>query len=262
MNKPRVLVLDIETSPIISYTWGLFDQNIGLNQIKQDWNVLSFAAKWLGDPPSKVIYMDQSKEKDVHNDKKLLEAVWKLLDECDIVVTQNGKKFDIKKLNARFVLNKMQPPSSFKQIDTLVIARKMFGLTSNKLEFMTDKLCTKYKKQKHSEFGGFELWKGCLAGDKKAWAAMKKYNIYDILSLEELYNVLIPWDSSINFNLYHDELVNECKCGGKYRNKGYVYTATGKFSRHRCLKCGNEVKGRVNLFSKDKRNSLKMKPPR
>jgi hypothetical protein len=262
MNKPKVLLLDIETAPLLSYTWGIWDQNVGLNQIKSDWHVLSWAAKWLGDSASKVMYQDQSKAKDIENDKEILKGIWNLLDEADVIITQNGRSFDVKKLNARFILHGFQPPSSFKHIDTLSIAKKVFAFTSNKLEYMTDKLCTKYKKQKHSEFGGFELWKGCLSGDKKAWAAMKKYNIYDILSLEELYNILIPWDSSINFNVYHDELDNECKCGGKYRNKGYVYTATGKFSRHKCLKCGAEVRGRANLFPKEKQQALMMKPPR
>ncbi len=31
----KILVLDIETAPIVAHVWGLFDQNIGLNQIKR-----------------------------------------------------------------------------------------------------------------------------------------------------------------------------------------------------------------------------------
>jgi hypothetical protein len=53
---PRVLTLDIETAPLESYTWGIWDQNIGLNQIKSEWTILSFSAKWLGE--KKVIYGD------------------------------------------------------------------------------------------------------------------------------------------------------------------------------------------------------------
>src|ERR1035437_5522839 len=153
-NGPKVLVLDIETSPIISYTWGLWDQNVGLNQIVEDWSVLSFSAKWYTDakgntygPHDKVMYFDQSKIKDVRDDKTLLLEVWKLLDDCDILLSQNGVKFDHKKLNARFVLNGMKPPSSYRHIDTLRIAKKYFALTSNKLEYMTDKICKKFKKQ-------------------------------------------------------------------------------------------------------------------
>src|ERR1700688_513244 len=159
---PKVLVLDIETAPIVAHVWGLFDQNIGLNQVKSDWHILSFSAKWLGDSPNKIIYMDQQNSKNIEDDRKLLQKIWELLDECDILLTQNGKKFDHKKINARFVINGMQPPNSYKHIDTLVLAKKHFGFTSNKLEYMSDKLCVKYKKQTKRKFAGFELWKECL----------------------------------------------------------------------------------------------------
>lgn len=96
-----------------------------------------------------------------------------MLDEADIVITQNGRKFDQKKLNARFILNGFKPPSSYKHIDTLVIARKHFGFTSNKLKYMTDKLCTKYKKLDHSKFPGMELWRECLKGNSEAWTEME-----------------------------------------------------------------------------------------
>lgn len=257
-KKPKVLLLDIETSPIISYTWGLFDQNVALNQIVKDWHVLSFAAKWLGE--KKVFYKDQRNVKDISNDKALLEEVWKLMDEADVLLTQNGVKFDIKKLNARFVINGLQPPSSFKNIDTLKIAKKYFGFTSNKLEYMTDKLCIEHKKSKHKKFSGFDLWAECLKGNKEAWDEMKDYNIQDILSLEELYNKLSPWDNTaINFNLYNEEMENTCKCGSKdFKRNGYYFTAVGKFQRYKCTKCGFETRDRKNLLSKDKKEMLKV----
>src|SRR5690606_2512370 len=107
---------------------------------------------------SKVMYQDQRKAKDVRNDKELLRGIWNLLDEADIVITQNGKAFDVKKLNARFLLNGFQPPSSYRHIDTKILAKKTFALTSSKLEYMTSKLCTKYKKLSHKKYPGFSLW--------------------------------------------------------------------------------------------------------
>lgn len=255
----KILFLDIETSPIVSYTWGLFDQNIPLNQIKKDWHLLSVSCKWLGDPASKTMYRDQSKEKNIENDKKLLEWVWKLLDECHILVTQNGKSFDTKKLNARFIMNGMVPPSSYKQIDTLRLAKKHFGFTSNKLEYMTGKLCKKFKKSKHKKFSGFELWEQCLAGNPEAWKEMEHYNKIDVLSLEELYTKLIPWDNSINFNVYHENEEHVCTCGSKkFQKNGFAYTSTGKFQRHVCVSCGSEVRDRTNLLTKEKKASLKV----
>jgi DNA polymerase elongation subunit (family B) len=259
LRGPKVLLFDIETAPIIGHVWSLWENNVSLNQIVADWHVLSWSAKWLDDPPSKMMYDDQRGEKSIENDKRLLQGIWNLLDEADVVITQNGKNFDQKKLNARFVINKFQPPSSYKHIDTKQLASRHFGFTSNKLEYMTDKLCTKYKKLKHKEFPGHEMWTECLKGNIKAWKEMEKYNKYDVLSLEELYKVLIPWDSSINFNLYHDEVDHVCKCGSdKFIKNGFYYSSAGKYQKHKCKQCGAEVRSKENLFSKEKRASLKM----
>lgn len=256
-NKPRILLLDVETAPILGYVWGLWENNLGLNQMKSDWHLLSWSAKWLGEPASKIQYMDQRKAKNVEDDKKILKGIWELMNEADVIVTQNGKAFDEKKLNARFILNGFTPPSSYKHVDTKQIASRKFGFTSNKLEYMTNKLCTKYRKLKHSKFAGFELWTECLKGNLKAWKEMEKYNKYDVLSLEELYLKLRPWDNSINYNLYNDEISMVCACGSeKFERRGFFYTAAAKYQRLRCLSCGTWSRSKTNLFSIEKRESL------
>jgi len=262
-KQPRVLVYDIETAPILGHVWSLWDNNVALNQIESDWHVLSWSAKWLGDPEDKVMYMDQRNKTNIEDDKEILQEIWNLLDEADIVITQNGKNFDQKKLNARFIIHGFQPPSSYKHIDTKQLAAKHFGFTSNKLEYMTDKLCVKYKKLKHTKFPGHDLWVQCLANNIEAWEEMEKYNRHDVLALEELYNVLIPWDTSINFNLYHDEEKHVCKCGSKdFSKNGFYYTSVSKFQKYKCKKCGAETRDRQNLFSKEKRDSLHLGTPR
>lgn len=255
INGPRILLIDIETAPILGYVWGLWENNLSLSQIKSDWYILSYSAKFLGE--KKIYYKDQRNVENVENDKELLKEIWKLLDSSDIVITQNGISFDHKKINARFILNGLPPPSSFKKIDTMRIAKKHFGFTSNKLEYMSDKLCSKYKKLSHKKYPGFELWKACISGDKKAWEEMKKYNIHDVLALEELFNKLQPWDNSINLNLYTDTLDTVCSCGSKKFNKnGYAYTSTGRYQRYSCSNCGAEIRGKTNLLSKEKIKSL------
>jgi len=255
-NKLKILLFDVETAPIIAYVWGLWENNVALNQVKSDWHLLSWSAKWLDS--KEVMYMDQRNAKNIEDDSKILKGIWNLLNDADIVITQNGKQFDQKKLNARFILNGFKPPSSFKHIDTLQLAKKHFGFTSNKLAYMSDKLCVKYKKLKTEQFQGFDLWKECLAGNIKAWKEMEMYNKYDVLALEELYKKLIPWDNSINFNVYDKSTDLRCTCGSKqFKRNGHSYTSVGKFQRYYCLKCGSEVRDRENLLAKDKRKSLK-----
>ena len=249
-NRPKILIFDIETAPMEVYAWGLWKQNIGLNQIIKDITVLSWAAKWYDEDV--VMYEDVSDRKDVRDDKKILKSIWKLLDEADVVVTQNGRRFDQKKLFSRFIQSGMKPPSSFRHVDTLIIAKKHFGFTSNKLEFMTDKLCTKNKKLKHAKYPGFALWKACLNGDKEAWAEMKEYNEMDVLSLEELYDKLIPWDDSITYGLYSEEY--SCTCGStSFRENGYYYTNASKYQRYECTSCGKEYRDKKNLKGTAKR---------
>jgi hypothetical protein len=180
------------------------------------------------------------------------------MDEADIIIGQNSKAFDIKKLNARFIMHGMNPPSSYKQIDTLSLSKKHFKFTSNKLEFLSEKLNTKYKKLQHGNFPGFSLWKACLAGELAAWKEMEKYNKHDVLATEELYNKLVSWDTTINFDAYTEDLNHTCVCGHKeFRNKGYAYTSAGKFHRYQCLKCGKESRGKENLLVKEKRQSMR-----
>lgn len=260
-NLPKILLLDIETAPLIAYVWGLWENNVALNQIKADWHVLAWSAKWLGS--STVLYADQRHAKNIEDDSAILKKIWALIDEADIIVTQNGKSFDIRKLNARFILNGMKPPSSFKHIDTKVLAQRHFGFSSHKLEYMTDKLCTRYKKRKVKKFPGFELWSECLKGNIKAWKEMEKYNKYDVLSLEELYTKLMPWDNSINFSLYSRDNVQRCSCGSaNFIRNGFFYGAAGKYQRYKCDDCGAEIRDKQNMLSKEKRKSLKARTTR
>jgi hypothetical protein len=248
MSQPKILLLDIETAPILGYVWGLYDNDLGVSQIASDWHVLAWAAKWLDAPASKIIYRDQRRASKIEDDKKILKEMWELLNEADVIITQNGKAFDEKKLNARFILNGFKPPASYKHIDTKQIASKKFGFTSNKLEYLSSKLCKKYKKLKHNKFAGFDLWKECLNGNLKAWKEMEKYNKYDVLSLEELYKKLQPWDSSINFQAYQETTDLVCACGStKFQKNGYCYSSIGKYQRYSCSKCGSEVRSRKKL---------------
>ncbi len=257
-NKLKILIVDVETAPMVAWTWGIWEQNISLDMIKSDWHLLSWSAKWLGDPPNKVMYADQRGVKDITNDKKILEGVWKLMDDADVIIGQNSKKFDVKKLNARFIMNGMKPPTSYKQIDTMVLAKKHFAFTSNKLEYMSDKLCTKYKKLQHEKFSGFTLWKECLAGNLAAWKEMEKYNKHDVLATEELYLKLVAWEKNLNFDAYTDELDHTCTCGSKdFKLYGFAFTSAGKFQRYVCKQCGKESRGAANLLLKDKKKSMR-----
>ena len=250
-DGPKILFFDIETAPLKAHLWSMWQQGVGLNQIESDWYMLSFCCKWAHS--DEVYYFDQRDEPDVEDDYELVLKLWHFLNEADVVIGQNSKRFDTKKANARFILNGLPKPSVYRQIDTMEIAKRQFGFTSTRLEYMTDKLCTEYKKSKHKKFHGHELWSECLKGNMEAWQEMEEYNRLDVLSLEELYNVLSSWDNTLpNFDVYVDGVLDM----EEWEEIGYHYTNLGKYKKYRNKKTGVQRRSRVNLLSKEKRDSL------
>lgn len=248
---PRILFFDIEIAPLKAHLWSMWQQGVGLNQIESDWYMLSFCCKWADS--DEVFYFDQRNATDIEDDYELVLKLWHFLNEADIVVGQNSKRFDTRKANARFILNGLPKPSVYRQIDTMEIAKRQFGFTSNRLEYMTDKLCTTYKKSKHKKFNGHELWSECLKGNMEAWQEMEEYNRLDVLSLEELYNVLSSWDNTLpNFDCYVDEVLDM----DEWEEDGFHYTNLGKFKKYRNKITGVQRRSRVNLLTKEKRASL------
>lgn len=249
-NSPKVLFLDIETSPIFAAMWSMWQQGVGLNQIESDWIILSFCAKW--SHSEDVIYKDLRGRVAREDDSELSEDLFNLLNEADVVVAHNGRKFDVKKINARLLMNGFPKPSPFKIVDTLEIAKKQFAFTSNKLEYLTDKLC-ETKKSKHAKFSGYQLWAECLKDNPEAWDEMRDYNQLDVLSLEELYYVLSSWSNAIpNDALYVDSVLDM----NEWEKYGFYYTSLGKYQVYRHKKTGIQRRSRVNLLPKEQRENL------
>jgi hypothetical protein len=255
---PRTLVIDIETSPIEAYVWQLFDQNVALNQIKTEWSILSYAAKWLDSP--KVIYecTGGRGKKKVRDDRVLMKGLHELLDEAVIVVGQNHKKFDLKKIHARMIEHGYKPYSPIKTVDTTLEARKYFGFTSKKLEWMSKHL-TVIPKDDHKEFPGFELWTECLADNPRAWRQMKRYNIRDVEATEAVYKRLLPWMATHpNAGAHIQDTEPRCpKCGSKdLQQRGYALTQQGSYPRWQCTDCGGWARGKTTTLHHEVRKNL------
>ena len=68
--KPRVLFYDLETSPSLAWCFGRWKQNISQDKVEAESHILTYSAKWLGNPNiiSNRIYQQE-------NDKSLLEEI-------------------------------------------------------------------------------------------------------------------------------------------------------------------------------------------
>lgn len=224
----KILLLDIETAPNTAHVWGLWKENIPIQRLISSGYVLCWAAKWLGEDG---IYFDsmQDNRKDV-----MLAHIHHLLDEADAVIHFNGSNFDIPTLNKEFVINKLPPPSPYKQIDLLKVVRQQFRFPSNKLEYVAKELSLT-KKVKHA---GYQLWLDCMADKPDAWEQMKEYNIGDIITLEELYYKLRPWIKSHPNRTIDTNSVVCPTCGSDaYHNRGTYRTNSALYQRHCCNNC-------------------------
>lgn len=243
MEKIRILFLDIETAPSIGYVWGKWEQNV--LEFVEHWYILCFAYRWEGEN-TQVVSIDQSRwyKPGKTRDENILKDLWRLLDEADIVVAQNGDAFDIKKINTRFLQHKMTPPSPYKTVDTLKVARTKFAFNSNKLDEMGRDL----DEGRKVEHRGFPLWLGCMSGNKEAWREMRLYNKQDVDLLYRIYKRFLPWISSHpNLSNY---LSKTCcpKCGSKNLiKKGFSYNKTTKYPRIKCKDCGGWGRIRINM---------------
>lgn len=237
LNKPRILLFDIETAPSLGAYFELYREG-NIVWAEKDWYILCFVAKWLDSKevitsalPDYPLY-----KRNREDDKQVVKALWKLLNEADIVVAHNGDQFDIKKSNARFIEHGLKPPKPYKSIDTKKIAKQYFRFDSNKLDELGRHLGLGRKLQT----GGHKLWQDCIKGDKKAWRKMVEYNIQDVKLLEKVYLKFLPWiQNHPNFNVYVGS-ENKCpNCGSKQlMRQGHAYSATGVFQQFNCKKCG------------------------
>jgi hypothetical protein len=249
VGGPRILVLDIETRPLMAYLWGCWEQNVSPKQFIETPAVMCFAAKWHG--KSKVHF--HSDHHDGHD--VMVAKAHALVDEADAIVHYNGRAFDMKHLRKEFLLAGLGPPSPHKDIDLLTVVRSKFKFVSNKLEHIAVELGLEGK----ADSGGWESWIQCLAGDPKAWAQMKHYNIQDVHQTEAVYDRLRPWiDNHPHWGLYmspsfqSDDVCQ--RCGSKdLMRRGLRATNVGMYRLLQCNACKSYSRGRQRVGTVDAR---------
>ena len=230
----KLLHLDIETTPHLTYTWGLFDQNIGITQIEKPGGLFCFAASWEG-----------SRETMFFRGDGMVQAAHDLLSEADALCTYNGDRFDIPHLNREFLHAGLKPPAPYASIDLLKTMRKRFKHASNKLDWVSQQLGVGGK-TKHP---GFQLWLDCMDDDPKAWKTMERYNRNDVVIMKKCYRKALPWIQPHPSVPMLDGFREGCpNCGSmKAERRGFTYTASSKFQRFQCLNCGKWYRGATRL---------------
>lgn len=254
VSGAKILLADVETTPVEVSTYGLFDQNIPLNAINEEWSIYSGAFKWLGE--TSVQYHDTFAQANRRDDRALCQVIWGLLNEADIVIAHNGKAFDMKKMRARMLMHGLPPPAPVRVYDTLLTARRVAKLTSNKLAWLSKYLASQTKLD-HSEFPGVTLALEFLRGNGKAQRVNRQYNVRDITTLEDVYLALRPYDNAHpNLGVYaEDPDKPTCpRCASQdMKEDGLHHTNVSVYQRFRCNSCGSWSRGRKAINTKQHR---------
>lgn len=241
----NILLYDLEITPILGWAYDMWDANI--LKVEREPLIMCFSYQWLGE--KKVHHVAQPDypteyEKNPQSDFYVVARLWTLLNEADIVIAHNARKFDNRVASARFITHKFPPPSPYKTVDTLQAARRYFRFGSNSLANLCERLEIGSKpKTTHAQ-----LWHDCINGDPVAWKKMKKYCNQDVRLLAGLYDKLLPYISN------HPRVTDGAgcpKCGSKHSQyRGYARTAVGTFRRLQCVDCGGWHRERASQKEK------------
>jgi DNA polymerase elongation subunit (family B) len=255
-HEAKVLLFDIETLPLLSYTWGKWDQNIGDSQIVKDWCIVCWSAKWLFKEEIYSACLNPQEAIDRH-DKRITESLWAMFNEADVIIAHNLDKFDEKRSNTRFIKHGLGKPSPYKKVDTLKVMRRKFACTSNRLDYAAKFFDLPAVGKMRTDF---ELWKKCDEGDNEALQYMQKYCNHDIQLLEDLYLTVRNWvDNHPNIGLILGQEITVCPtCGSKDLTIDGTpyYTSVNEYTSLLCGSCGSRSRSRKTATPDKVRASL------
>lgn len=234
-TKIKMLALDIETAPIVAYVWGLWDQNVGLNQIKETGRIICFSAQWYGSKT--VIFYSEYH----HSREEMLEALWNLLNEADVVAGWNSDGFDIPWIEGELQDAGYGPPSPFYKLDLMKHFRRRTRYPSKKLAFVSERVLGDTKLT-HT---GFQLWRDCIEPDvdpevkRKAWNLMRRYAKKDTALLWPIYETVKGWIKLPLPMILSDDGETRCRCGSQnFQRRGWSSTGAMTYRRFHCQDCG------------------------
>ena len=257
-HEPRILFVDIETAPHETWIFNQWAKFIPHDAVTSDWYILSYAWSWGRDGEVSVDHLGNYSDWDegeFDKDEPLLMGLWQLMDEADIVVAHNGNRFDIPKINTRFLAHKMPPPSPYQSVDTLAVFKKKFKMRSNALLQIAKDLGLTLK----LESGGMPRWIAAVKGSSEAMQQIADYNIGDIDTLREAYYRILAWiPSHPNFGVISQQAHVCPNCGSKSltAEQSPYRTPAGAYAAWRCDDCGAQARERRTTISKEVRDGL------
>ena len=227
MGDVKIAFIDCETTPLISYHWGTFDQTINPNNIINDRQILCIAWKILGEKSVRGVRVGADK-----TERQMIAEFRAAMEDVNVLVAHN-LPFDYRHINAKLIEHDLPPLPKQNFIDTLKAVKRVAKFSSNRLDFLCGKLLGRRKIETD-----MDLWKDSMAGDEKALSRMLRYCKNDVELLEALYLRLRPYMfSHPNVAAVDTTQCPRCASDGYTVNKTYR-TLTGIERVHvRCVAC-------------------------
>ena len=181
----------------------------------------------------------------VNSDQLLCGFAHEILSSADAVVTHNGRAFDWKFLQTRFLFHGLPPLPRIPHIDTKCLAKTNLFLFNNKLNTLGKEL-VQMEKRDHE---GWDLWVKVSERNQRAQSEMSKYCEQDVRLLLKIYKILRPFTTQIpNYNILRGSKELICpSCGGtRLKSNGYRYTRTMSYKRYICMDCRSWMRTDAN----------------
>lgn len=126
----KLLYLDIETTPMLSYHYGTKKLFISAQQIKEHPKVSSVVLMWEYNRQP-ISYKWDAKNID---DTELLKEIVPILNKADLIIMQNGDRFDVPVLQDRLCQLKLPALKNIITFDTLKASRRSFMRAHHSLD--------------------------------------------------------------------------------------------------------------------------------
>ena len=256
-QQPRIVFWDLESSLMQGLHFGLWQQNISMRRVTKQTHLLS-ASFAFNDEEVQGFRLTPEQVK-TGDDFDLVCKVVEAVNNCDLMVTFNGKKFDVKLLNTRAIFWGLPPVKTPKHIDLFEQSKRVFKFPSNSMQNVSMYLGLEGK----LATSGSSLWERCFEWwnrdeCEEALIEMVTYGDQDIVATRDLYKRFQGWMKGVpNLGTMTNEItlnktIRCIHCGSDdiFPMGDKAYTAVSSFDLYRCANIGCRGVSRITKNGK------------
>jgi DNA polymerase III epsilon subunit-like protein len=208
-KRLNILYWDLESSLMGCLSFGIWNVNIPASRITKHSHLLSNS--WaFNDEPVQGMRLTPEQVRDGDDLAIVMDTIL-AIEKADLIVTFNGKKFDVKMLNTRALFWGLPPIKYPKHIDLMQDAKRVFRFPSNSMQNISMYLGEEGK----LSTSGSRLWERCFNWEDTedceiALKEILKYGKQDIVPTRNLHKRMMGWSKTTpNIGMMEKDLNGE-----------------------------------------------------